>query len=283
VRSQEGWRCELWAGRIDGAVKSRDTRRLPLPSGAGAAQRTIIDYVSDRSAALVLAPAADHVFIGSAVCIRIEDRYLAATAAHNLEDITSLDQIRVLPCGERGRGHSSVVGYRVSSERDLAALEIDASYAKFSTLRFLGPGDLVCGQRHHAEQSFLLQGYPRREAAVHSPDDIEPLSLGLITCSVPPAKVGDFLAVEYPPQAEDDAGLELVEPSGISGGGVWLFPSFEKNRLWAPEKARLVAIATSWIEAKHQEVAEPIEFWLQLVVTEFPELAEAIAGVNSVA
>jgi len=226
----------------------------------------MLDYLSDRSAAIILAPQPDRVFVGSAVCVKVGNHYFLATAAHNFDEISDLDQIRLLPRGQRGRGDAAVVELQRSSVHDVAALEIDSSYAIHSGLRFLGLHDLSCGHRHDPTVPFLLQGYPCREVSVHSADDIEPSSLALMTSSTDTGGSTDVLALEYPPQSAGDVGLALVAPHGISGGGVWRYPSFESAKLWSPTAARLVAISSRWIESKGQELAEPIEFWLQMLL-----------------
>jgi len=53
-------------------MKSRDTRSLTLAAGGSEAKQVMIDYVSDRSAALILSPPRErHPFIGSATAVRI--------------------------------------------------------------------------------------------------------------------------------------------------------------------------------------------------------------------
>jgi hypothetical protein len=84
------------------------------------------------------------------------------------------------------------------------------------------------------------------------------------------------LAVEYPPQSEEDKGLELTHPRGISGGGVWLLPLSRNTRIWAPELAKLVAIAATWEEAHARLGAVSIEHWLELVGNDFADIRPLI-------
>ncbi len=52
---------------------------------AGAAAVSFHEYVSDRSAALLLREQPRMLEIGSVVCVQIGNYYLAATAAHNVQ------------------------------------------------------------------------------------------------------------------------------------------------------------------------------------------------------
>lgn len=235
-----------------------------------------MDYISDRSVALVLTGRPDTVFIASSVCVGISNRYFLATAGHNLEDISSLDQVRLLPRGQRGRGDAAVLAFRKSVNHDVAFLEISEQYVSRAGIRYLNLTDLKHGQRHDPTTAFIIQGFPCREVAVHSPDDIEPISIALLTCSVSADDKRGRLVLEYPPQSAQDKGLELVAPHGISGGGIWSYPSFIDNLVWAPDASKLVAIATHWIDGKGHELAEPIEHWLELIATEVSDLRSLI-------
>jgi hypothetical protein len=62
----------------------------------------------------------------------------------------------------------------------------------------------------------------------------------------------------------------------LSGGAVWLFPTFPENQVWSPEKARLVAIERGWWREEKEVIATRIEVWLRLVATHTPELPSTI-------
>lgn len=257
-------------------MKSTDRRVLHLPPGAAEANETIITYVSDRSVTLILREPDGRVDIASGVAVMIGFHYLVATAAHNVEEIDDDSQVRVVPRGLFDHPSLPVLARSHSpSEPDVAWLEIEAQPAMQTGLRFAGLDDLLCGQRHDPQVPFLVQGFPAAEVVVVD-DAINPFSLGLLTSSVESETGTNHLLLEYPPQSAYDRGLELVEPPGISGGGIWLYPRFDDSPIWSAERAKLVAIARSWSRANSRLRTEPIERWLELVARDFPDVRDDI-------
>lgn len=260
-------------------MKSIDKRNLPVPPGGREAMASMIDYVSERSVALIMAMSNSRVFVGSATCIRIGGVFLLATAAHNLQDLSDSSQIRLLPRGVRAspgipfsrRSHPRSLSY----PRDVAWIEVQGEISTKAGLQFIQLDDLAPGTSHRPDQPFFVQGFPAEELLVHSESDLDPMSLGLGTMSVP-AECGDDLVVEYPPQSAADIGLELVAPNGISGGGIWTFPRFSDHLVWSAAQMRLVGINRSWLRNRGLLFAEPIGHWLRLVWSDFPELREEV-------
>jgi len=64
-------------------MKSKDRRHWILPPGAIQANQAMMEYVLERSVALLLVEDQERFFIASSVCVRIANRYLLATAGHN--------------------------------------------------------------------------------------------------------------------------------------------------------------------------------------------------------
>lgn len=260
-------------------MKSRDLRHLCLPAGAAEANLAMVNYVSDRSVALVLDSGSRGFFIGSGTCVRLQDELLVATAAHNLDDLSVDASIRLLPRGIRGHpglAFSARSRRRTSpTDPDVAWIELRGDDLTNTGLRFLDLEALEPSQPQAELSGVFVQGFPAAEVLVHSAPDIDPFSLGLLTTRLP--STTPEIVVEYPPQSPDDVGLELVPPNGVSGGGIWRFPRFEDSTVWSTERARLIGVTRSWSEQTGRLVAEPIQHWLALVASDFPELAPAIA------
>ena len=258
-------------------MKSRDRRSLDLPPGAIEANEAMISYVSDRSVAIIVSDPGGQVTIGSGTCVRINSCYLVATAAHLLDDVSSQAHIRIVP---RGLFDHAGVPFRARSEpaapHDVGWIQLECSSTAESGLRFLELDDLLCGQRHNPELPFLVQGFPAAEAMVTKEGSIRPFSLGLLTSSVESDPQSDALFLEYPPQSTADHGLELVEPNGLSGGGIWLYPRTQDSLVWSAERAKLVGLTRSWDRATCHLRTEPIERWLQRVAYDFVELRQVV-------
>lgn len=243
----------------------------------------MINYVSERSVALIMTSPSSGPFVGSATCVQIGNVSLLATAAHNLDDFPDDSQIRLLPRGVRAspgipfvrRSHPRSEPHH---QDDVAWIEVEREVALEERLEFIGADDLGPGTRHTPDHPFFVQGFPAEELLIHSENDVDPMSLGLGTISVPVSS-GDDLVVEYPPQSANDAGLELVPPNGISGGGIWTFPTSSDHLVWSPSKMRLVAINRSWQRSRGLLFAEPIDHWLRLIWEDFPELRDEVGDM----
>lgn len=259
-------------------MKSRDTRNLPLPPGGREANDALINFTSDRSVAVLMRSDVGGTFVGSSTCVRIGNHFLLATAGHNLQGDTSADSLRLLPRGVRA--HPGIPCIAKSQHRDLnkeadvAWIELEESVVADTGLRFLMIEDLLPAAPLVEPQAVFIQGFPAAELEVHTEADVDPLSLGLLTTRLPSGTAE--IVAEYPPNSPEDAGLELVAPHGVSGGGVWFVPRFEDHLIWSPEKVQLTGITRSWDRAKKILFAERIQEWLRLVATDFPDIEAAI-------
>jgi hypothetical protein len=72
----------------------------------------------------------------------------------------------------------------------------------------------------------------------------------------------------------------LIKPHGMSGGGIWVVPlRLEEGPavLWSPMSARLAGIQTGVLAERGALVGCSMTPWIDLVVTKFPELREALS------
>lgn len=261
---------------------------LGIKHAGHAASVALHDYVSNRSVALLLSSRPDELYIASGVCVRIADRYLVATAAHNLQGL-NLSNIAVIGRGERFGEPLPVLcmGLSDSSQRDVAWLEIDPNGPWPSRLHFVTCDQICSLQEESDRQPCFLQGYPAQR--VDKPRNIEQRpfveSDGLLTLSLAPGRrrsrrvAGIDIAVEYPPHDGSIDNLGLAPPPGVSGGGLWLFPRFDEHPVWSAEKAKLVGIARGWWKDEREEVASRIECWLELVGIQIPDLHDQIDSI----
>jgi hypothetical protein len=244
------------------------------------------DYVSDRSAAVVLRARSGRFGIGSATAIQIDGRLFIATAAHVLKDVTGDVDLHIVPSGFSTqrlvavkRGLSADGGHGFP---DVAWVEIDPGSAVGCHIAFLGLDDLGVDKAHDSSRAFLIQGYPYSEVGQEELPKLDFLSIGAMTLSrgedslAPEVRDGKSMILEYPPHDYHSTDFPAPPAPGISGGGVWRIGQFDDGQVWDPSQAKLVAINREWRRRDGLLFATPIRFWLETLATAHPELATSI-------
>jgi hypothetical protein len=253
-----------------------EVRLPPSPSAVN-------HWISDRSVALLLTPQEGGLYIGSAAAIELCGSYFLATAAHNLEGISTREQVRALPGGRRLDRPLYILEWNslshvASGELDVAWLEVETISAGASSISFITAASLLCGATHQESTVFPVHGFP--EACIDRGDVFEgmPLLCGtsVFSFSIPPsASALAFqdhvdLLLEWPPSDLRDSEVEVPHPSGVSGGGVWLLPGYIENPTWTHRDLRLVALNRAWRRESRQLVTTRIEHWLKLLRQDKP-------------
>lgn len=245
------------------------------------------NFASDRSVAILFRGEK----IGSGVLIQGPRRRLfVATAGHCIADgprrpdeacataldptrhlrrlrAAELDDIELRPRGANLEFRARALAGWVHNTLDLGALELEfhPSIGQFvvdpaTDIHHLSTDD-------HHDWPALVQGFPAQNVIRHPSDLFDVASVALGTLFLPSQGSADGLsAVEWPPKdgSLDEAGLP--RPSGISGGGIWLFPKITDSPLvWTPNRARLVGLSISWVEARRELWFAPIREWLEVV------------------
>lgn len=273
-----------------GTAQMKLLEALGVKGAEAAACVTAHDYLSERSVALLLRPRPDQLDIGSAVAIEIGGHRLLATAAHNIRGLDPT-QIEALPAGRRlvthvpirrGKAHPLAETDKV----DVAWLEIDPNARKLD-LSFVRLDQILRFSPTEDRQACFVQGFPA--ATVDKPHKTSEIPLvesdGLLTLTIAahrrqsPHQPEVDLAVEYPPHDGSLDGAGLPAPPGASGGGFWLFPRFEKDRIWSPETFKLIGIARGWWKADREFLATRIDRWITLVAEDFPDTRPLIKDV----
>jgi hypothetical protein len=211
-------------------------------------------YLSNRSVALLLRPQGG-LYVGSGLCVRIGNRYLVATAKHNLRHEGRELPISDLEVRARGEQYGPPLQVRsvgLASNLDLAWLDLDADVVKHPHLEFVTLGESASIIEDKGQQACALLGYPAETAEkpshLQQPFLLE--SACVVTLSIPPPErhsqsEPSSFCIEWPPRDLSLDGI-LPAPNGVSGGGVWLLPRHDEYLVWSPDRARLVGIETSW-------------------------------------
>jgi hypothetical protein len=255
-------------------MKSKDERKWRQPPEANVAGPRLLDYTSDRSVAVIQRPRSPAPDCGSATCIAVGDRWFLATAAHNIDCLADDADIQLLPRAERS--HPGIPFLRRSHPRsvpfsaDVAWLELDAAAAARGGLQAVPLSQLSAV--HRIPDAYFIQGYPSREVEQDATGGFDPLSMCVGVVSVTPVGAGAAIGLEYPPNSEDDVGLQLVHPRGFSGGGVWTYNPLRVFPHINVEGESLVAIITTYHAARLTLDAVSIASWVGLLSSDYPEL-----------
>ena len=267
--------------------------RLGIKDAAGASAVTLHEYLSNRSAALLLRGDPDRLEIGSAVAIQIGRYSLLATAAHNVKGLNPR-QIEVISAGRLNASRLPVsrIGIHQLSEIekvDVAWMELDISACDKPGISLVRLDQIGVLPSTCEPQACFVQGYPAEVVVKPSSSAECPLveSDGFLTLSIPsnrrrtPHRPHVDIAVEYPPHdgSLDSAGVP--GPPGISGGGFWLFPRFENCLIWAPDGARLLGIARGWWRNEKEFLATRMERWLEMVAEDFPDIGTEVRDTKA--
>jgi hypothetical protein len=210
--------------------------QLRLGSHVSAA---VESYAKWHSAALVLFFAENHVEVGSATCVQFGDRFLLATAAHNIAELDSED-IRIVAPLSTSEAWLPIASrnWRLEDLLDVGWLEITETVALSSGLSFIDAEMLAPFEEPTPESLYLAQGIPA-ELSSASGRTISLTSLAYMTIPVEPGSTAPHLEIVL-----DYSGSEspLPIPEGMSGGGIWSIQNNFDLQVWAPENSRLVGI-----------------------------------------
>lgn len=226
--------------------------------------------------------------IGSGTCINLNGRYFILTAGHVLRD--ALSKGRGIGIVGRGQPNPLIDHYRgiiLDDILDLGWIEIDTDDAEILRKSFISIERLKCSVQHLVADPVMICGYPAALISIHSIGDwhrlrIQPLCFQTVTIepdAIPDAgdKTSEIF-IKYPEtgiEGEEGQTIELPEPYGISGGGIWVLNAKTKGP-WSPDKAELIGIEHSWSESHRYLRGTQVQYGLDLIASRIPDLAPLI-------
>lgn len=228
--------------------------------------------------------------IGSGTGIKIDGRYFIVSAGHMLMDAKKNKWDMVLT----GRGQpspevSSFLGYgcRLDEFVDIAWIELDPESANSLSQEFVALNYLSISICYLENDLAMVNGYQRDLIRIQPFHErrkltLKPLCFQTLTLhpNVWSSEFNDAIDIllKYPEEGcVDSSGkpINLPEPYGISGGGIWAL-DVNCEGIWAPSKAKLIGIEHSWDPSEHYLRATQIQHWLQMLKEDVPELLEII-------
>ncbi len=217
------------------------------------------EYAMRHSVALVMTQSNGGVDVGSGTCVRLKDRYLVATAGHNLSS-SSDESIHIVAPKSSGYLPARIVASG-KGPNDVGWLELKPETEVLAALTFLDARDLDLHDEPSESSLYLAHGLPAKIASVKE-ELISLASLGFMTIPAPTNgdADGSSLILDYSSPRES-----LPIPSGMSGGGVWSLQTELEPRVWSAENSKLVGIIRSWDKIRDHLTATRIGVWLDAV------------------
>ncbi len=229
------------------------------------------------------------LYVGSGLCVRIGDRYLIATAKHNLQDDNCRDlQISDFEVRPRGKKYGEPLEVRsmgLAPNVDLAWLEVNPETSKRPHLAFVTVEEIASLREDKGQQACSLLGYSKEMAEKPSNAQERPLleSACVVTLSILPSgrqapNDPNTFAIEWPPH-DGSLNDSLPEPHGVSGGGVWLLPKHDDYLVWSSERARLVGIARAWWREERERWLCGSSVGWNSFADQIPELRDEVTAI----
>jgi hypothetical protein len=243
---------------------------------------------------------ASQIGLGSGTCIRLGNQLFVATAAHVLKGCTVTD-LRVVVKGDNGRTYLKVkkLGFQGGESDDLTDvgwLEVEPEEQVWALL----PERLLLTEQRPPKCVAIVVGVPLHRASSEQRVEFSrPFldiktqwnlqHLGWATNIVDradwPKDISRIYSedyhylLEYSGVTDLETGdrLGLIDPHGMSGGGIWMLPiEAAESPLWIPDKAVLAGIQTGFIANSHVLCGNRLKHWARLMLQDHPDVAAYI-------
>ena len=240
------------------------------------------------SIAIVQYYSRDKNYVGSGTLIQIGSRFFIATAGHNLTDVP--DKSLYYVYGEEMVYEQLPFIRRkpLANERepdpDVGYIEVSSEIATSMTEKEFIPLNRIRPYIAAWPTRVFLTGFPAEMVQVESAlkNKFNLSAIGYLTeikmDKEPDGKSKDIY-IDYELTSvfvEKQLGMEMPEPFGLSGGGLWALPIIDQTKLWRPSDTTLIGIERSWLKESSCVCCTQIQHWLKLVANDYPDLTEII-------
>ena len=245
---------------------------------------TITAYTHDRTVAIIGMKEGNPRENGSGICIKYEDRYFIATAAHVLapyklneiilvhtpEPKKQTKEFPLLNYGWEGGGKKDAL--------DIGWIEISGKIVELLGKQFLTVDDVKPGVNFVESQYVMLHGFPTvlKEMEIFSKQSgflklnaVTYISSTISTETIDKDPSID-LAMSYPKTVSFNNKTQInSEVDGFSGGGMWLTDMGE-DKIWVPSKhCKLIGIQYAWKKNQYvvgnqiQHLLDELKKWIK--------------------
>lgn len=228
--------------------------------------------------------------IGSGTCVKIGSRYLIATAAHVIKQYSN-SEIRIVHTDEPNSNSITIINRGAVLDKkaglDIAWLEIDPKSIGIFQKKFITLDRLTPNLGSVSDDIVFVYGFPAKlvDKARLSKKMFQATPIGYTTTTKEITKwpidknLDRHILLDWPQfgniSANTGTQIDLPEPYGISGGGIWKI-NINNGGIWSPENACMIGIEYSWKEEERWLCGNQIQHWIQLIKKDIPELSEFI-------
>lgn len=186
---------------------------------------------------------------------------------------------------------SGVRGGATCEPVDVSWIELDAETAIGLGKKFIHLSQIQSGINHIGDDLVVMNGYPGAFTREYTDKVVSAQSLSFFGGTIAPSEWSKsaiawphcltskhHLVAAYPEngnQSLDGQPIQLPEPDGMSGGGLWWMP-LNAERKWRSNQLRLIGINTEWNSDERWLSANQTQYWLELVAEDFPDICERI-------
>ncbi len=241
--------------------------------------------------------------IGTAIAVNLRQRFFFASAKHLIDND---HELKILARGSLAPATSSdFIARRCDEQLDVGLLELNSDAA--DRFDFIDGTRLLAEIDAERELPTIVIGYPGQfiqsaetqiadnvTLRVNRPDQLTFRSVVLPQSEWPnnsslqkPLTRGRDILVDYDPEPQvrhvppgtfatdvTAANCPKLDPSGMSGGGIWLEQVEERSGGLRVPDVRLIGIQTGWYEDSGWLKGLRIGVWLDMLQTAYPDLRE---------
>ena len=233
-------------------------------------------------------------FVGSGTLVQLGSRFFIATAAHNLTDDNHVgisDDCLFIACKKRTSQQLPFLSRKPSAEEeepaiDVGYIEISSDTAASMTENEFLPLSRIRPFVDYWPTRVFLTGFPAGivslEAARRNRFHLD--AIGYLTET---KKLNDMeykhdkstdVFIDYEQNSvfvENQEVIQMPEPHGLSGGGLWALPITQGGAIWAPQETMLIGIERSR-KSPNILCCTQIQHWLMSVAEGYSDLRETI-------
>ncbi len=213
--------------------------------------KAMAPWVARHSAVLRISTNAGGIDIGSATCIRVQDRFFLATARHNVADLPTKKKLAVSSAEGLIAPENFLdvlwFSYPKDESVDVACVELASHESESAGLEAMELSHMGPGVPLAKGNLYLAAGVPAATARFRNDDSGSTVVDLKFMCAVSePFETSepDSLRLNYAGKVvrSDGSITDHEPPNGMSGGGLWSVTQAQRAGIWTPGRRRLLGV-----------------------------------------